>query len=156
MSALHFHLALNHIPILGPIFGFSLLLYGILYKNNTLYKAGLLFFVITAIFTIPVFLTGSGAEEQVERFPGVLHSIIQDHEEIAEAALWMMEILGILSLMALSPISQNLSRQIVQLVIAILAITTIVTMVSAGYVGGMIQHTEIYSKAKISKYLELE
>ena len=56
MTAAHVHLLLNHIPILGSIFGLLLLCYGMLRKSDEIKKTSLGIFVITALLTIPVYL----------------------------------------------------------------------------------------------------
>ena len=65
MDAAHIHLLLNHIPILGTIFGLLLLCYGIWKHSDEIKKASLGTFVIVALITIAVYLTGDGAAQIV-------------------------------------------------------------------------------------------
>lgn len=57
MTAAHIHLLLNHIPILGVLFGL-LLLYGTIKKTREIKKANLVTFIVAAILTVPVFFSG--------------------------------------------------------------------------------------------------
>jgi len=55
MNAAHAHLLLNHIPILGMLFGLLLLLYALVRGNDDIKKASFGAFVITSLITIPAF-----------------------------------------------------------------------------------------------------
>ena len=83
MNATHFHLILNHIPVLGTAFGLGLLIFGLLRTSDEIKKAALGIFVIVAIATIPVYFTGEPAEEGVESLPGVSKAFMERHEEAA-------------------------------------------------------------------------
>ena len=65
MDAVHLHLLLNHIPILGTLFGLLLLVYALIRKTMTLRKSACSF-VIIGLITIPVFLSGLGAAANLE------------------------------------------------------------------------------------------
>src|ERR1700730_8374384 len=101
MTAAHVHLLLNHIPILGSIFGLLLLSYGMLRKSDEIKKTSLWGFVITALLTIPVYLTGDGAAKIVSNLPGVSTAIIQHHDQAATITMVAIEILGAVSLLSL-------------------------------------------------------
>ncbi len=156
MESVHIHLVLNHIPILGSFFGLCLFTYGVLFKNISIKNAGLVTFIVVAILTIPAYLSGGGAEEQLEKMPGIHGSIIHDHEEIAEIAFLMMGILGIISLVMFVSFKKDSIKNYLTLIIIILSLITFITMTFVGLVGGKIQHTETYSKAKVSKFLDLK
>lgn len=71
MNTTHIHLLLNHVAILGALFSVILLLAGMFIKSDILKKTALLGFVLAALASIPVFLTGEPAEESVEHLPGI-------------------------------------------------------------------------------------
>ena len=62
MDATHLHLILTHFPIVGTIIGIGILAYGQFAKNDAIKKVALVTFILMAILTIPVFLTGEEAE----------------------------------------------------------------------------------------------
>ncbi len=101
MDAAHIHLLLNHIPILGTIFGLLLLCYGTWRHSDEIKKASLGTFVIVALITIVVYLTGDGAAQIVGNLPGVSDAIIRRHDNAATLTFWPIEILGVLSLLSL-------------------------------------------------------
>ena len=71
MNSAQIHLALNHVPLFLSILGAAILILGIIKKNESFKNLSLYLLVAAAIFTAPVFLTGEGTEELVERLPGV-------------------------------------------------------------------------------------
>ena len=144
MDATHIHLMLNHFPILGTLFGIGLLAYGIFAKNNSIKHAAFVLFVLIALISIPVFLTGEGAEETVENLPGVSERLIKEHEEFAEKAIWLMGALGILSLFNLYFSIKNKPRErIFSQITLVVALVTFGLMTQVGNIGGQIRHTEI-------------
>lgn len=144
MDPTHLHLLLNHFPILGTLFGLGLLAYGLINDNESITKSGLVIFVLIALITIPVFLTGEPAEETVEDIPGVSHDLIHDHEELAEVAIWVMELLGLLALITIRiMIKKNKYRKYFQYITLILGLTVFGLMAQVGNLGGEIMHSEI-------------
>lgn len=144
MNQTHIHLLLNHIPILGTLFAILLLLYGIYATNKSLINASLVTFIITALFAIPVFLTGEPAEESIENIAGVSKTVIETHEESAEFAIWVMEALGIFSLVTLFLIKAEhpFAKKFTNISL-LLSLVTFGLMAKVGYDGGKIRHTEI-------------
>jgi hypothetical protein len=145
MSAAHVHLLLNHIPILGGIFGLLVLCYGMWRKNDEIKKTSLGVFVITALLTIPVYLTGDGAAQIVSNLPGVSTAIIQQHDQAATITMVAIEILGAVSLLSLglSWRSRRELRSWMTLGVLILAMISSGLAAWTGALGGQIRHTEV-------------
>ena len=145
MSAAHVHLLLNHIPILGSIFGLLVLCYGMLRKSDEIKKTSLGVFLITALLTIPVYLTGDGAAEIVSNLPGVSTAIIQQHDKAATITMIAIEILGAVSLLSLflSWRSRRELRSWMALGVLILAMISSGLGAWTGSIGGQIRHTEV-------------
>lgn len=144
MTPTHFHMLLNHIPILGTLFGSLLLLYGMIGKSKSVVNASLSVLIIAALFTIPVFLTGEPAEETVENIAGINKAAIEEHEESAELALWAIEALGIFSLftLILRRKENSLSSKLT-IVSFLFSLITFALMARVGSEGGKIRHTEL-------------
>ena len=94
MNATHLHLMLNHLPVLGTIFGLGLLAFGLWRKSNELKKTALGVIVVVSLAAVPVYLTGEPAEEGVESLAGVSKSGMEEHEEAAAAAFTGIMVLG--------------------------------------------------------------
>jgi hypothetical protein len=101
-----------------------------------------------AIIAIPIFLTGEPAEETVEHLQGISESIIHDHEEAGEQAIWFMEIAGLFSVLSLffqykkSVITNNIF-----ILTFVLTLISFALMARTGYLGGQIRHTELANAA---------
>lgn len=144
MDATALHLLLNHAPVFFVLSGIPLFLYGYVRKHTLLTYLGLGFFVLGALFTLPVYFSGEEAEEAVEHLPGVLESLIKDHEEMAERALFIMEALGLSSLIAgLSLYYEWAAKRFLLPVIMILSLIAGAVIVQTAHLGGQIRHTEI-------------
>lgn len=148
MNQAHLHLLFNHLPILGTLFGLLILAGGFFLKNNTVKRTALGLFVLSAIFAIPAYLTGEGAEEIVESLPGVTENLIEAHEEMANIFLWMVGALGVVSLVTFY--TDYKSKKIAPMLYTLTFVAAIGTMIFAqqvGASGGEIRHTEIRNGA---------
>lgn len=143
MNGAHLHLLLNHTPILGSLFGLLLLAVAVFRGQATLIRAGLVTLLIAAALAIPTNLTGDGAEEVVEHFPGVTRSLIHAHEEAAELGLWAIELTGALALVSLLLLARGHARAtlLTRLTLAG-ALVSFGLLARAGNLGGQIMHPE--------------
>ncbi len=140
MNAAHFHLIVNHMPIVGIFWAIALTAYGQFKKNDTALYAGLISFVAVAVFAFLSSNSGEGAEEIVEGLQGVTHDIIHEHEEMGEKAMFACIALGVLSLAALFLAKY---RRLLTWVILVGSIGAAVLLSLTGTTGGEIRHTEI-------------
>jgi hypothetical protein len=85
MSPAHLHLVLNHIPVLGTLFGLALLGYARYRREDAVTRAALGTFVVVALLALPAYFTGEPAEEAVEHAPGVAEQAIETHEAAGAA-----------------------------------------------------------------------
>ena len=144
MDYTHVHLLLNHFPIVGSLIGTVLLLFGLWKNNISIQKISLLIIFIMALLAIPVFLTGEPAEEKVENLPGVMESIIEDHEEASQIAFWFLIAAGVISIISFAmQFLLHSSAKTAVLISLLVSITASGLMMRAGYYGGQIRHTEI-------------
>lgn len=142
MNGAHAHLLLNHFPIIGSIFSTLLLLGGILNKSENVKKAGLLFFIFTAIITAPAFLTGHEAEEALKAIGQDPHALIEEHEEWAETGLWLTMAVGLISMFAYFSTQKPYGTKLVYVAV-VAGLLNSVFMTYVGNTGGEIRHTEI-------------
>ena len=70
MNAIHVHLMLTHVPVLGTVFGLGLLLVALWRRSDEVKKVALGVFVLAALFAVPVYLTGEPAEDGVNPTSG--------------------------------------------------------------------------------------
>ncbi len=144
MNAAHWHLVLNHVPLIGIGFVALLMVIAFLRKSSELVSVSLVLTVAVALFAIPAYLTGEPAEEIVEDMPGISENLIHEHEEAAEKAFILVEAVGGLALIGL--IARRFNKNLGNT----LAVATLAGLLAGGglvaytaNLGGKIHHQEI-------------
>lgn len=145
MSPVHIHLMLNHIPVIGMILALFLFAVAAVKRSDELVKVILALFILLAVVSIPVYLTGEPAEDAVEHLPGVSRDIIHEHEDAAAFALASVDVLGVASLVGLFLFRRSALPQWFVAVILVLSLVTSAIMVRTGNLGGQVRHSEIRS-----------
>ncbi len=143
MNAAQIHLALNHIPLFFSIIGGGVLLLGILRKNEGFINLSLYMLVAAALFTAPVFLTGEGTEELVEKAAGVNEAAIESHEEMAKISLIVIIATGVMALAGLLVRKKASLLKGLLILTVLLSLASFVTMAQTAHLGGLIRHTEL-------------
>ena len=141
----HLHLLLNHIPVIGSIIALCLFVISLFGRHQDLRRSSLIIFVGIALLTIPTFVSGFGAQSNINSQPGVSRALIERHEGSAMLSFWFMELTGALALAGLWQLHRNagLARWSVLAILAI-SIITVGLMARCGNTGGDIRHPEIW------------
>jgi uncharacterized membrane protein len=143
MNAVHLHLMLTHVPVLGTVFALGLLIVGLLRRSDELKKMALWTFALSAAFAIPVFFTGEPAEDSVKRLPGVSKAAIEEHEDVAKIAFGVILSLGAVALGGLALLRRRLVPRAFAISILTLAIVAGGLLAWTANLGGKVRHTEI-------------
>lgn len=100
MTSVEWHLALNHLPLVGSFIAALILLFGLILKSRVVSRVGLIVFICSALLTIPAEETGEEAEHQLEKAEGLnySHDLIHEHEELAERFALIARITGVIAL----------------------------------------------------------
>lgn len=146
MNWAHLHLLLNHIPVLGTLFGFLLLAWGMVRRNEPIQRAALATFFVVALMAIPVFLTGEPSEEAVEHLAGTAEQAIETHEDAALLSLISVELLGVLAVLSVIRRRAGLSRFVPRAALVI-SVITVGLMARTANLGGKIRHAELRGAA---------
>jgi hypothetical protein len=141
-------LVLNHIPLLGLLFGAALLAYGLWRGSEDVQKASLGLLAVTGLSALAVYLTGEPAEDVVEGLAGVSHDAVEAHEEWGGYALVAGIATGVLALgtLLLGWLRERLGRGAVVL-------TLVLALLSSGLIGytanlgGKVSHPELRGTA---------
>ena len=158
MNEAHFHLLVNHFPILMPIIGALILIGGIVFRSEVVKRAAYFTFLVGAIMTIPTYSSGEGAEEIVEHMGGaVSHDLIHEHEEVAELFAVLSYALGALALLGFfaSWRKMKFSGALTWIVLLAAAVVIYFGRVT-GSTGGEISHPEIRKGFKPTEDAEEE
>ncbi|HAW52598.1 MAG TPA: hypothetical protein DCX54_09780, partial [Flavobacteriales bacterium] len=124
----------------------GILAFGLYSNNNSARNIALVTFVLMAIIAIPVYLSGQEAEEIVEHLSGISEKLIEEHEELAETAIWLMGALGVLAIINLFVIKANMNiAKGLSIITLLLSLVTFGFFAWVGNTGGEIRHSEIRS-----------
>lgn len=145
MNIAHIHLMLNHIPVLGIVFGLVIGVVGLFARSKGVIRVGLGIITFSAIVAVPVYLTGDPAEEMVEGLPGVSEGVIGQHESAAAFSLVLAGVSGLLAAISLL-FWRSLTSKLPGYFVAgtlLAALLTTGSMIWTANLGGQIRHTEI-------------
>jgi len=149
MNEAHFHLVVNHLPIVGILIGLLVLVMGIILKKPEVKVTALGIFVFSALASIAAFYSGEGAEEIVEKI-GISETLINKHEESAELFFTIILILGAVSLVTMFLEIKKLKLSKFGFILVILiSLTAGVLAINVGTTGGEIRHTEIRNDSNL-------
>jgi len=152
----HLHLLVNHSPIFGSLFALVLLIASYFTSADTFRRTAFVVLIATAIGGAAADLSGDAAEEAIKGFPGVRRDVIHAHEEMADKAYILANILGVLALGALvrwrrRPIPASAA------LVAVLATWFVGgAFIYTGLLGGQIRHTEVRPGATAADAIAIE
>jgi glucan phosphoethanolaminetransferase (alkaline phosphatase superfamily) len=153
MAGNHLHLILNHIPVIGIYFGLLLLITGLLKKNGFIKYLALWLLLILAIIALPVYFSGEGAEETVDKMPFTSDEILEKHEWAGQLSLvgFLLIGLSVILIFLLRIFKGEISNS---LVIAVLILTVITAGVLAwtADLGGKIRRPELRGETVSPSY----
>lgn len=144
MNGAHWHLVVNHLPIIFPLVGVIVMMTGFVSKSEAVKRTAFMIFVLGALTVIAAMNTGEGAEEVVENISGVTEDFIENHEEAAETFAVLSYILGGISLLGLwASFKQKSFSVLVSIGTLIFAFVVLFFAKQTGTTGGEIRHIEI-------------
>jgi hypothetical protein len=144
MNAAHFHLLVNHLPLLATLMGALLLILGITrWFADGMRQAGLILIVIAGLASLTATISGEGAAEVMENQSGIARADIHNHEEAAETANVVAIITALLSMLILA--LEFSGRTVMKWLWALLVLALLSTaglMANTARLGGHIHHPE--------------
>jgi uncharacterized membrane protein len=144
MNPAHYHLVLNHLPIIVPMIGLLVMIGGHIFQGEAVKRTAYFIFIFGALCTIPAFATGEGAEETIENIPGISEQLIKTHEEMADTFAILSYLLGAISLLGLwANLQQKSFANLLSFVAMIFCGVVLFFAKQTGTTGGEIRHTEI-------------
>lgn len=152
MTDAHWHLIVNHLPVLGVPFGAALLGLGLLRSQVALQRAALGVLILAGVAAGVAYLTGEPAEHALEALRALgprPESLIEAHEEAALAATVMTGVLALAAGLGLWRLQRGsagrawMAGTLTLALIATLALGWVATL------GGRISHPEIRPSAPV-------
>lgn len=148
MNPVQLHLALTHVPVVLSIAGFGLLAFALIRKQTLLVSAAYWILIIAAAAALPVYLTGEGTAETLEKLPGISEKTIESHEDVAESAFIAIELVGLISILGLLFKKRVRLDRILRLLTLLFAFVAAAVLAEAAHLGGQIRHSEIRKNAQ--------
>lgn len=144
MNGAHWHLIVNHIPLIFPIGGILILITGLIYQSEVAKRLAYFLFILGSLACLPAMNTGEAAEEVIESIKEIDEIYVERHEESAETFAILSYLLGAFSAAGLwiSIKRTELSGKI-SIAIMIYAIIVAYFGKQTGTSGGEIRHSEI-------------
>ncbi|HTN07448.1 DUF2231 domain-containing protein [Agriterribacter sp.] len=148
MNQAYMHLLTNHIPVLAIIFGIIILIWGIISRKKEIKMVAYFLFLAASLGGLVTFNTGEAAEDVAEKIEGISKTLIHDHEEAGETAIYLIGAMGILAVFGFyAEVKNKKMASPVSIIVLIFAIITFVLTARASYLGGKIRHTEMSAPA---------
>jgi hypothetical protein len=145
MNWAHVHIAVNHVPVVGAVFGFLLLAYATWRKSPEVQRVSMGVLVLVGCSALVTFLTGDPAGEALGGIaPRVSAELLERHCDLAALALASSLATGVCGLVALA-VSRR-SKAVPRGLLAaafILSVVTLALMAWTANRGGMIRHPEV-------------
>ncbi len=144
INVAHLHLLLNHVATVGTVVGLGILLLALVRRNESLKHVGLEVLFVIALLTLPVYLSGVGANQKLRNQPGISDDAMRAHHDAALAGFTVTEFAGFVAWVALWQ-SRRRGRAAQGLVPAVLLLSMVALglMARAATLGGEIRHPEI-------------
>lgn len=142
MTEAQIHLVFNHFPLVICFVALLVLSYGIFQKSAILIRTAFILNVAVLIFTIPLYITGEGAEEIVENMEHVSHDFIHEHEEMAEKTFVFTILLAVISIAGLFNFPKRFSGILPKVILGF-TILSFILFAATSHFGGRISHPEL-------------
>lgn len=138
MKGAHWHLLVNHFPIIGGLMATIVLGYGLWRRNEAIVRFGFGLFLIMSMTN----QTGERAEQYLKSINALDRPRLHEHEKAADLANLGMYLTGVLSLLAL--VWQRAEQwNWLPMLFFIVSLITFGLMANVGRLGGLIIHQEL-------------
>lgn len=138
------HLALNHIPLVGLIFGIVFFVAGLTRSSPAPLRAGLRIFVAMGIAVLPVVASGLVSADVLRDSQWLNATAVSTHQTAGILTLVAMAILGVLSGAALfASRGMPVFPRWVKTTVLVLAIASAGSNAWTAYLGGALRHSEL-------------
>ncbi|HEY2572781.1 MAG TPA: hypothetical protein VGH65_01890 [Verrucomicrobiaceae bacterium] len=148
MNSTHWHLLINHIPVLAVPFGFVVLLWGMLRRSSEVQKLSFAVFIVAAAIGWPTHETGHDASMELQDSSDATSGFVMLHDAAAGYALWAVGALAFFAIIAW--IAGRGSRAVpawASVIVLLLSLFASAVLARTAYLGGQVRHTEIRTKA---------
>jgi len=152
MSSAYLHILLNHIPVIGTAIAAFVMFYGFFKRSDEIKKLALIVLILVAATSIVVHMTGDNAKGSVVSIEGVNSDYIDPHEDFADIAIIVSNVVGFLALVTLFIFRKPKHLPMWAAILFFVLILAVNGMMAwTAHLGGMINHTEIMGVSPLKK-----
>lgn len=149
LNGAHWHLLVNHLPIIGGLLATIVLAYGLLRRNEPIVRLSFGLFVLMSAATMITNQTGESAEHYLKSIHQLNEQLFHEHEDAAGLANAGMYLTGGLSLLAL--VWQRVKQyRWLPMAVFVVSLITFGLMANVGRLGGLIMHQELRSESSVA------
>ena len=156
LTGVHIHLLVNHAPVLGSLFALALLVASFLWAPDVLRRTAFVVLVGAALAAIAAYFSGEPAQHAIRGFPGVVRSLMHDHEEMGEASFIAASVVGVLAIGLLVVWRNRVIPVGATLLVLLGNVIVSGMMVYTALLGGQIRHTEVRPGATPDDAVKIE
>lgn len=156
LTGVHIHLLVNHAPVFGSLFALALFIASYFWAPEVLRRTAFVVLIGTALAALAAYSTGDAAQHAIRGYPGVVRSIVNDHEEMGDSSFIVASVVGLAALIALVRWRSRPIPRAATLVLFIGSVVVSGMMAYTAYIGGQIRHTEVRPGATIQDALKVE
>lgn len=142
MNPAHWHLVINHVPIIGIILAVLITVYGLAVKSADVLKLSYILLVAVGICSIIAAQTGESAEHYLKSLNAVEETYLEAHAEAADYANYAAIGLAVVSLLTLL-VQRIRNFKAMPYIILVFSLVVAGMMARVGSLGGEIMHKEI-------------
>ena len=144
MTWAHLHMLLNHVPTVGTGLAILLLAIAFIRRSDDLRRVGLEAFFVIALTTVPVYMSGLAAQEEIQKLPGISNQLIEAHEDAAALSFALMLVTGLVAWVSLWQQRRKPGTGFTtSKAVLVLSVVTLAITARAANVGGEIRHPEM-------------
>lgn len=143
MTAAHFHLAVNHVPVLLVPVAAVMLAYAITRRSPDLTRGALTLLIVATLFAAAAFLTGEPAEDAIAQVAGISTEAIGAHEQLAPIAAGATALAGVFALVVLLKWQPGTATPWMMVAALVAAFAAAALLAWTAYLGGRINHPEL-------------
>ena len=144
MNAAHFHIVINHFPVVLMLASATIAIHGWIRKSAEVKRVALIMAVVAASFTLATYFSGEPAADFLENAAIVNDMHIEDHEEAAEKSVIITTLTGLAAAAAFFLASRKSSfADRAYLIATGLSVLSASSLGWTGSKGAIIRHPEV-------------
>jgi hypothetical protein len=134
---------INHLPLFGSAIAIVLLGWALVARSRDLTRAGLILTLVCGVGGYAAHWNGENAEHQIEDLPWADDDLIEEHEEAADWAYWLLLAGGLVAAVGLVRMRKEGTARLEAAIALFLLLFGFAATAKTALDGGKIRHEEV-------------